>query len=79
MYAVRMTGSKRLAFDVFGRRIVVEGTSDGWTAFYQNNDGKRRRADFLIPRDLDSGEIAKYLDDLFHEFATEDHPCVRVL
>jgi len=74
-----MTGSNRLVFDVFGRRIVVEATSDGWAAFYQGNDGKRRPADFVIPKDLDSVGIAKYLDDLFHEFATEDHPHIRVL
>ena len=74
-----MTGSNRLAFDVFGRRLVVEATSDGWTAFYQGHDGKRRPADIVIPKDLDSVGIAKYLDDLFHEFATENHPHVRVL
>jgi hypothetical protein len=74
-----MTRSKRLTFDVFGRRIVVEATSGGWIAFYQENDGKRRRADFVIPRDLASDGIAQYLDDLFHEFATAEHPHVRVL
>ena len=72
-----MTGSERLSFDVFGRRIIVEATEGGWVAFYQDNDGKRRPADFVIPHDLDSEEIANYLDDLFHEFATEEHPRVR--
>jgi hypothetical protein len=74
-----MNRSKRLAFDVFGRRVVVEPSSGGWDAFYQDNDGKRRRADFVIPPDLDSAGIAKYLDDLFHELATADQPHVRVL
>lgn len=74
-----MRGVNRLAFDVFGRRVVVEATADGWRAFYQGNDGKRRPADFVIPKDLDSAGIAKYLDDLFHEFATDERPRVRVL
>ena len=74
-----MTGSQRLTLDVFGRRIVVEATSGGWAAFYQENDGKRRPADFVIPQDLDRDGIAQYLDDVFHEFATAEHPHVRVL
>lgn len=74
-----MTEENRLEFDVFGRRVVVEATADGWNAFYQGSDGKRRLADFVIPNNLDRTGIARYLDDLFHEFATEDRPRVRLL
>lgn len=69
----------RLTFDVFGRRIIVEARSEGWAAFYAGNDGKRRPAHIVIPAHLDGPGIAQYLDDLFHESATADHPTVRIL
>jgi hypothetical protein len=74
-----MQGLQRLTFEVFGRRVIVEATPDGWAAFYRDNDGNRRPADFVIPPELGSDGIAGYLDDLFHEWASEDHPSVRVL
>ena len=70
---------QRLRFEVFGRRIDVEATADGWAAFLPGNDGKRRSANFPIPRDLDAEGIAQYLDDLYHEAATERYPSVRLL
>ena len=69
----------RLQFDVFGRRIDVEATADGWAAFIPGNEGKRRAAGFSIPADLDPSGIATYLDDLFHESATARNPAVRLL
>ncbi len=74
-----MNGRERMTFDVFGRRVVVEATLGGWAAFYRDNDGKRRPADFVIPPELDGDGIAGYLDDLFHEWASDDQPCVRRL
>lgn len=70
---------ERITLDVFGRRIVVEATDHGWRAFYPGPDGKRRLADFAIPSHLDADGIARYLDDLLHEHATEAHPKVRIL
>jgi len=32
-----------------------------------------------IPAQLDAGDIAGYLDDVFHESATPRHPAVRRL
>ena len=69
----------RLTFDVFGRRIIVESTPRGWAAFHAGDDGKRRPTDIVIPRDLDGPGIARYLDDLFHEYASPEHPAVRIL
>lgn len=69
----------RLLFDVFGRRVIVEATSQGWAAFYSGNDGKRRPANIAIPAHLARQDIAQYLDDLFHESATARHPTVRIL
>ena len=70
---------ERLRFDVFGRRIDVEATSEGWSAYLPGNDGKRRPANIVIPSGLTGDGIAQYLDDLFHEAATPERPKVRLL
>ena len=49
-----------------------------WVAFYLGNDGKRRFAeDISIPADMDEAAIVQYLADLFHEWATPNHPGVQ--
>lgn len=65
--------------DVFGRELVVEATPAGWAAFLPGNDGKRRPANIPIPEHLDVQGVVQYLDDLFHESATAEHPAVRIL
>jgi len=71
---------KALRFDVFGRRVLVTASNNGWTTFYTSDDGKRRAAtDIVLPPDLPASEIAQYLDDLCHEWATERHPHVKQL
>ena len=69
-----------LKFDVFGRQVHVAETSNGWITFYIGVEGKKRPApDIVIPPDISKSEIAQYLDDLCHEWATEQHPCVKQL
>jgi hypothetical protein len=70
---------ERLRFDVFGRRIDVQATSEGWSAYVLGNDGKSRPANIAIPPGLNADGIAQYLDDLFHEAATPERPKVRLL
>ena len=61
-----------MVFDVFGRRVIVHGTDEQWTAFYGGADGKRRPArGIVIPSSLRAEEIERYLADLCHEWATE--------
>jgi hypothetical protein len=71
--------SETLRFDVFGRRIDVERTMEGWAAFVPGDEGKRRPAQIAIPSELNADEIGQYLGDLFHEAATSKHPTVREL
>ena len=69
---------KSIRFDVFGRDIVIVGMDGSWRAFYPGNDGKRRPAkDLPLPPDITESELIRYLDDLCHEWATEQHPKVR--
>jgi len=56
-------------FDVFGRRIAIRSTADGWEAFALGDDGKRRPAGFVVPDFIAADELAQYLADLFHESA----------
>ena len=69
---------KSLKFDVFGRRVLIVEAGDGWQAFYLGNEGKRRPArDIIVPSNVAESEIAQYLDDLCHEWATDRNKSVK--
>ena len=71
---------KRLKFDVFGRDVLIVEGANGWEVYYPGNDGKRRPAtDIRLPPDLAEAEIARYLDDLCHEWARPGHDRVQRL
>jgi len=62
---------KSIKFSVYGRDILVVDNDSGWTAFYPGTEGKRRPAtDIVIPPDLPEEELAQYLEDLCHEWAS---------
>ncbi len=76
----RASALKALKFDVFGRVVLVAEFENGWSAFYLGAEGKRRPAkDIVVPPDILESEIEQYLGDLFHEWATEQHPNVQRL
>lgn len=61
-----------MKFDVYGRfQVEVRWESDHWAA-YSVALGKRARVSGLvIPAEIQTAqEIARYLDDLYHEAAT---------
>lgn len=65
-------------FDVFGRKVLVTRSDGHWQAFYLGDEGKRRRApDIVIPAETAEQDLALYLADLCHEWATSAHPEVR--
>ena len=65
-----------LEFDVFGQIMVAERSGDGWRLFVLGNEGKRSPSGVAVPEFIHEHELAQYLDDLFHEMATRDHPRV---
>jgi hypothetical protein len=74
------TDMKSLKFDVFGRRVLVVGSENGWSVFYLGTEGKRRPAwDIVVPDSVSEAEVEQYLADLCHEWATERHPDVKRL
>jgi len=71
---------KSLKFDLFGRQVLITASENGWAAFYLGAEGKRRPGRVIVvPAGLPESDIQQYLDDLFHEWATERHPSVKRL
>jgi len=69
-----------MKFDIFGRQTVeVLRADDEWLVFYLGNEGKKRKADFLIPASIQPQQLQDYLADLFHEHATLSHNEVKQL
>ncbi len=57
-----------MKFDIYGKfQLDVAREADTWLA-YRLEPGKRIAIrDFSIPDFLDEGELAIYLDDIYHE------------
>ena len=67
-------------FEVFGRAIQVTGSDTEWSVFYLGPEGKMRPAqDIVVPPEVLENDLARYLGDLCHEWATERYPQVRRL
>ncbi len=70
----------RIPFNVFGKAIIVERIDNKWLAFADSGTGKMVRVhDMAIPPDLEEHELAGYLADVYHEYATERYPSVTRL
>ncbi len=69
-----------IKFDVFGKRMSVQRKNEEWLLFLESDTSMRARIyDVVIPPELDEGEIAGYLADIFHENAKSTHPVVKRL
>jgi hypothetical protein len=67
--------------EVYGRRILVERTANGWIASTPGDDGKRQSSPaMVIPSFVNSDEeLLQYLADLWHESARPDRQTVRFI
>lgn len=66
-----------LHFDVFGKKMAVLRENQQWLLYLLSPTSiKARIYDVIIPDDLPAHSIAKYLEDIYHEYATERHPNV---
>ena len=65
--------------EVYGRRLLVERTADGWRGYAPREDGTRRLSPaVLIPHFVvTDDELLQYLADLWHESARPDRQLVR--
>jgi hypothetical protein len=67
--------SKPIKLDVFGKQVLAIRTENNWRLYYVSGDGKRRvAADLFVPPFVKGMEVERYLADICHEWATEDHP-----
>ena len=67
-----------LKFNVFGRRMSVQRKDEQWLLFLESDTSMRVRVyDVVIPAELEQGQIASYLADIYHENANEQHMIVE--
>ena len=59
-----------MKFNIYGRfQVEVRREGERWEA-YRLEQGKRAKLhDVVVPAELEAGELATYLDDIFHEYA----------
>lgn len=60
-----------MKFDVYGRfQIEVRRENHNWVAYHIALGKRTKVTNFAIPQEIQtSAEIARYLDDLYHEAA----------
>lgn len=63
---------QRYYYDVFGTTMRINRVAGQWLLYRVSEDGKSMRInDVAIPDELREAELMGYLDDIFHEYATE--------
>ncbi|WP_028109491.1 DUF7661 family protein [Ferrimonas futtsuensis] len=64
--------------NLFGTPMVVMRIGSEWQLFRESDTGHLSRVhEVVFPPDMEESELCGYLDDLFHELASERHPRVR--
>ena len=64
-------------FNVFGKIMSVQRQNDEWILYVHSGNGVRSRVyDIVIPEDLPDEALEVFLDDIYHEHATQDNPKV---
>lgn len=67
-----------MIYNVFGRHIGIRRENGHWLAFRVDLTEHKfsRLYEVVIPEDLTEAELPGWLDDIYHEAATERHPDV---
>jgi hypothetical protein len=61
-----------MKYDIYGKfQLEVRRENDAWTVYRLGSGVRSRTHDVVLPDDLEPGEIAIFLDDLFHESDTD--------
>lgn len=67
-------------FNVFGQKMSVRREDQQWVLYSEPDIGIGRKVyDVVIPSDLQETQLATYLDDIYHELATESQPSVVLI
>ncbi|MCG9737062.1 hypothetical protein L1D32_02665 [Shewanella insulae] len=68
-----------IRINVFGRSMSVRRVGGEWQLFNESQTGMRSRVyDVVIPPELTEDQLLSYLDDIYHEQASEQHPSVVI-
>ena len=66
-----------IKFNVFGKAMSVHRKEHQWHLYNESATGLRSRVyDVVIPSELEATQLGQYLDDIYHEYASEKHPSV---
>jgi hypothetical protein len=61
-----------IRLDVFGKLLSVQRKDGEWLLFADSGTGLRTRVhEVAIPPELGEHELADYLEDIYHEYATK--------
>ena len=63
--------------EVYGHRLLVEHTNDGWKTFQPGVDGKRAPGMSIPAFVVTDDDLLQYLADLWHESARPDRQTIR--
>ncbi|MCG9695331.1 hypothetical protein L1D55_27480 [Vibrio sp. Isolate22] len=67
-----------LKFQVFHQRMSVQRQNEEWLLYRESETSIRARVyDVIIPSDLAEEELARYLADIYHEFASEKYDLLQ--
>ena len=62
--------AEAMRFNVYGRfELEIMRDNEAWVVFRLVPGKRVRAADLVIPSEIRAGELATYLDDVFHELA----------
>jgi len=57
-------------FNIYGRfQVEVRREGERWVVYRLDNGRRALMHDVVIPANVEEGEIAIYLDDMFHELS----------
>ncbi|WP_261886295.1 DUF7661 family protein [Vibrio pomeroyi] len=66
-----------LKFQVFHQSMLIQRKGEEWLLYRESDTSMHSRVyDVVIPSDLAEEELARYLADIYHEFASEKYPSV---
>ncbi|MBQ4863057.1 hypothetical protein J8L98_15330 [Pseudoalteromonas sp. MMG013] len=66
-----------IKFNVFGKHMSVLRCGQEWQLYHESDTSLRVRVyDVVLPPELQQTELSSYLDDIYHEYASEKHPAV---
>ncbi|HEU4777232.1 MAG TPA: hypothetical protein VFS95_10430 [Telluria sp.] len=59
-----------MTFNIYGRfQVDVRREGDRWVVYRLDNGRRALMHDVVVPATMEEGEIATYLDDIFHELS----------